>query len=127
MGLGDATGKVLPKVALLAPPARGGSISSRYLTPWTCHAAHAVTGALCVAAACRVRGSVAARITVHERDTGTIAIEHPAGRIETRVEVDATATAGDSVILRAGVVRTARLLLAGRVFVNLPNEFPVGA
>jgi len=52
MGLGDATGKVLPKVALLAPPARGGTIASRYLTPWTCHAAHAVTGALCVAAAC---------------------------------------------------------------------------
>src|SRR5689334_1670176 len=34
MGLGDATGKVLPKVALLAPPSHGGTIASRYLTPW---------------------------------------------------------------------------------------------
>jgi 4-oxalomesaconate tautomerase len=120
MGLGDATGKVLPKVALLAPPARGGSVSSRYLTPWTCHAAHAVTGALCVAAACCVPGSVAARITgTGERDVHTIVIEHPAGRIETRIEVDPTATPGVPVILRAGVVRTARLLLAGHVFVNL--------
>jgi len=127
MGLGDATGKVLPKVALLAPPARGGSISSRYLTPWTCHAAHAVTGALCVAAACRVPGSVAARTMIHERDTATIAIEHPAGRIETRVDVDPTAAAGDSVILRAGVVRTARLLLSGRVFVNVPADLTAAA
>ena len=122
MGLGDATGKVLPKVALLAPPARGGGISSRYLTPWTCHAAHAVTGALCVAAACHLPGSVAARIAVHERDTGMIAIEHPAGRMEMRVEVDPTAAAGDFVILRAGVVRTTRLLLSGRVFVNAPAD-----
>jgi 4-oxalomesaconate tautomerase len=122
MGLGDATGKVLPKVALLAPPARGGSVSSRYLTPWTCHAAHAVTGALCVAAAARVPGSLAARVTADARDSHTIVIEHPAGRIETRVEVDPTTVAGVPVISRAGVVRTARLLLAGRVFVNVPTD-----
>jgi 2-methylaconitate cis-trans-isomerase PrpF len=119
MGLGDATGKVLPKVALLATPERGGSISSRYLTPWTCHAAHAVTGALCIAAACRVPRTVAASIAVHAPNTETIAIEHPAGRIETRVEVGPTATGGEVVILRAGVVRTARLLLSGHVFVNV--------
>jgi hypothetical protein len=127
MGLGDAKGKVLPKVALLAPPARGGSVSSRYLTPWTCHAAHAVTGALCIAAACRVPGSIPARITTNERDTQTIVIEHPAGRIETRLEVDPTAIPGVPVILRAGVVRTARLLLAGRVFVYLPTDFAAAA
>ena len=106
---------------------RGGSISTRYLPPWTSHAAHALTGALCVAAACRVPGSVAEQITVHERNTGTIAIEHPAGRMETRVEVDPTATAGDFVILRAGVVRTARLLLSGHVFVNVPSDLAAAA
>lgn len=118
MGLGDAAGKVLPKVALLAPPACGGTIASRYLTPWTCHAAHAVTGALCVAAACRVRGSVAHRIAAAAEET--IAIEHPAGKIETRVEVAPYRQGATPTILRAGVVRTARLLLAGRVFVSLP-------
>ena len=125
MGLGDATGKVLPKVALLAPPTHGGTIASRYLTPWSCHAAHAVTGALCVAAACRVPGTVAQRLTRGGDDS--IVIEHPAGKIETRVEVDSTARRSTPVILRAGVVRTARLLLAGRVFVNLPKELPVAA
>ena len=84
MGLGDATGKVLPKVALLAPPAHVGNIASRYLTPWTCHAAHAVTGALCVAAACHVPGSVAHSIASGARDT--IVIEHLAGKIQTCIE-----------------------------------------
>ena len=117
MGLGDATRKVLPKVALLAEAARGGTIASRYLTPWTCHAAHAVTGALCVAAACRVPGTVAYRIMTERRDT--VVIEHPAGKIETRVEVVSVPAAAAPTIARAGVVRTARLLRAGRVFVGV--------
>jgi 2-methylaconitate cis-trans-isomerase PrpF len=117
MGLGDAAGKVLPKVALLGAPARGGTIASRYLTPWTCHAAHAVTGALCVAAACRVPGSVAQHVTRGTDDA--IVIEHPAGMIETRVEVAKAEANRVPRIVRAGVVRTARLLLAGRVFVTV--------
>ena len=120
MGLGDATGKVLPKVALLAAPAHGGTITSRYLTPWTCHAAHAVTGALCVAAACHVPGSVPQRIAHGIGDT--ITIEHPAGKIQTLVEAQAVKGIAAPTILRAGVVRTARLLLAGRVFVSFRAE-----
>ena len=118
MGLGDAREKVLPKVALLAPPANDGTLSSRYLTPWTCHAAHAVTGALCVAAACHVPGSVAQQLV--GRATDNVVLEHPAGKMETRVQ--ATSSGGDvvPVIARAGVVRTARLLLAGRAFVVSP-------
>ncbi len=123
MGLGDSTGKVLPKVALLAPPARGGTIASRYLTPWTCHAAHAVTGALCVAAACHVPGSVAQHIAHAAADT--ITIEHPAGKIQTRVQTTPSSCDIAPVIARAGVVRTARLLLAGRVFVNVEGRATV--
>jgi 2-methylaconitate cis-trans-isomerase PrpF len=47
--------------------------------------------------------------------------------METRVEFDPTATAGDFVILRAGVVRTARLLLSGHVFVNVPADLAAAA
>jgi 2-methylaconitate cis-trans-isomerase PrpF len=74
-----------------------------------------------------VPGSVAAQLAVHGRNAGTIAIEHPAGRIETRVEVDPTGTADDFVILRAGVVRTARLLLSGQVFVNVAADLAAAA
>jgi 2-methylaconitate cis-trans-isomerase PrpF len=122
MRLGDATRKVLPKVALLAAPGRDGTISSRYLTPWTCHAAHAVTGALCVAAARHVPGTIADRVTSGGRDV--IVIEHPAGKIETRIEVASSAARDAPTIVRAGVVRTARLLLAGRVFVSAPRSHP---
>jgi 2-methylaconitate cis-trans-isomerase PrpF len=54
----------------------------------------------------------------------SIVIEHPAGKIETRVEAASSAADAVPEIVRAGVVRTARLLLAGRVFVNVPNEAP---
>jgi 4-oxalomesaconate tautomerase len=117
MGLGDVAGTVLPKVALVAPPAHGGSITSRYLTPWTCHSAHAVTGALCLAAACHVPGSVAAQVVrIDASEPHAVTIEHPAGRIATRVEADPGRPDALPVIRRAGVVRTARLLLAGRVY-----------
>jgi 4-oxalomesaconate tautomerase len=127
MGMGDVAGKVLPKVALVAPPAKGGNISSRYLTPWTCHAAHAVTGALCLAAACHVPGTVPARVAaINTEDPLAIAIEHPAGRIETRVEVVKRRESGPPVITRAGIVRTARPLLAGKVYIA-SGPFPMAA
>ena len=46
-----------------------------------------------------------------------IVIEHPAGTIETRVELANTSANEVPAIVRAGVVRTARLLMAGHVFV----------
>jgi 2-methylaconitate cis-trans-isomerase PrpF len=53
MGLGDATGKVLPKVALLAPPARSGSLSRvSDAVDVPCGARR--HRALCIAAAARV-------------------------------------------------------------------------
>ena len=59
MGFGDVTDKVIPKVGLLSPPRGEGAITSRYLTPHKLHSAHAVTGAVCVATACLLEGSVA--------------------------------------------------------------------
>jgi 2-methylaconitate cis-trans-isomerase PrpF len=41
MGLGDVSGKVLPKIALVARPVGGGTIASRYFVPWSCHSAYA--------------------------------------------------------------------------------------
>jgi 2-methylaconitate cis-trans-isomerase PrpF len=118
MGLGDAAGKVLPKIALLAPSARNGSITSRYFVPWNCHAAHAVTGALCLAAACHIPGSVASEIA--RLDPGSpdaVVIEHPSGRIEVRVKIRPENTDRMPVIERAGIVRTARPIVSGVVHV----------
>ena len=117
MGLGDVSTKVLPKLALLSEPQFGGSITSRYFVPWNCHAAHAVTGATCVAAACCIPGTVAADIIGagdgHER---RITIEHPAGKIDTCVNLKDSADPAIPDIASAGIVRTARPLFSGQVF-----------
>lgn len=59
MGLGEVSEKVIPKVGLLDTPINGCDIRSIYLTPWRAHAAQAVTGALCVAAASAIDGTIA--------------------------------------------------------------------
>jgi 2-methylaconitate cis-trans-isomerase PrpF len=116
MGMGDVAGKVVPKFCLVAPPRHGGTITSRYFVPETCHSAHAVTGTLCLAAACGLPGSITEGIA--ELPPGPrrrIVIEHPSGNIAAEFEL---AGSHDSpVIRRAALVRTARKLMAGSVFV----------
>ena len=78
MNMGDVVGKGLPKVVILAPARDGGTISSRYFTPEKCHTTHALTGAVCVAAACNIRGSVAAQIANPDAiDLHRVVVEHP--------------------------------------------------
>lgn len=110
IGLGDVTSSVTPKVALVSPPVAGGTIRSRYLTPWRCHASHAVTGALCLAAARTIDGTIAAQLGRPAGPDGGVDIEHPAGLL--RLETEG---AGEHFV--ASVVRTARLVFAGEVYV----------
>jgi 2-methylaconitate cis-trans-isomerase PrpF len=120
MGLGDVTDKVLPKVALVAPPVRDGNIASRYFVPWSCHSAYAVTGALCLGAASRIPGTLAHAIArSNPENPNVVAIEHPAGRLETRMSTR-PGVDGLPVFERAGIVRTARPLLSG--VVHLPHD-----
>lgn len=122
MGLGDVSGKVLPKIVLLAPPVAEGNITSRYFVPWNCHAAHAVTGTLCVAAACHIPGSVASQLfQPNERDAGKVIVEHPSGKIEAVVKVTQEIDQAVPTIARAGIVRTARPLVEGIAY--LPGSF----
>lgn len=122
MGLGDVAGKVLPKFALVAPPACGGNVASRYFVPWNCHSAYAVTGALCLGAACCIPGTVAnAAARLHDDQPGLVVIEHPAGKLETRMTMRKADGDGIPEFERAGIVRTARPLLAGVVHVLGPE------
>lgn len=118
MGLGDVAGKVLPKFALVAPPIRDGNVASRYFVPWNCHSAYAVTGALCLGAACCIAGTVANRAAhLNEDQPGLVVIEHPAGNLETRMTTRKSDAGGELEFERAGIVRTARPLLTGVVHV----------
>lgn len=115
MGLGDVSDTVVPKVGLLSKAAAGGTIRSRYLTPHSLHAAHAVTGGICVATAACMPGSVANEIAnVTTENKQRIVIEHIAGKLEIMLEIEAEGTLW--TIKTAGVVRTARKIMSGIVY-----------
>ena len=116
MGLGDVTDSVVPKVGILARARDGGVISSRYLTPHALHAAHAVTGAICVASCVSIEGSVAEELaTLNSQRPGRVQIEHPSGVID--VELETAGSGKDLDVLSAGIVRTARKIMDGHLFV----------
>ena len=114
MGLGDVAKMVVPKPVLVSRPRNGGSITSRYFTPLTCHRSHAATGALAVATAAVLADSVTSRY-VAPRAGGAVIVEHPAGRIE--VDLEITGPAARPEVRRASLVRTARRIFEGNVLV----------
>jgi 4-oxalomesaconate tautomerase len=116
MRLGDVSGKVVPKIALVAPPAAGGHICTRSFIPHECHASIGVFAAVTVATAACLPGSPAARVAqMPEGRSRIVSVEHPTGEFSVRLEVGGTAD--KPVVERAGLIRTARLLFDGTVFV----------
>jgi 2-methylaconitate cis-trans-isomerase PrpF len=111
MGLGDVSGRVVPKVGVLSPARHGGTIMSRYFVPHRCHRQHAVTGALCIAAACRLPGSVAFDVAAPD-PWPCVGLEHPSGRIEIDLSFDR-----DGQVERASLVRTARRIFEGNLII----------
>lgn len=118
MGLGDVADMVIPKPILLAPPTEGATITARYFMPHSCHTAVAITGAVCIAAACCIEGTVAHDLAqLPEADAQgrrMLVIEHPSGR--TPVEIEQDPVTGE--IRRVSVIRTARRLFEGFVHVR---------
>ncbi len=122
-GLGDVRDKVLPKIALVAPPRGEGVIASRYFTPWNCHSAYAVTGALCLSAATVIPGTVVNRLArPHEADPDLVTIEQPAGTLDIRLQFADGSPGEYPVIVSAGLVRTARKLFEGVVHVPVEDD-----
>ena len=115
MGFGDVSDKVIPKVGLLSPPRAGCTITSRYLTPHALHAAHSVTGAVCVSSACALEGTIAHELArPDDTNPRTIWIEHPSGQVDVRLEVKGK---GKDMDVVAGTLRTARPIMKGEVLV----------
>ena len=125
MGLGDVGESVVPKVGLLAPPRRGGVVYSCYLTPHHVHAAHAVTGAICVACGASVETTVAAAVVrpppgsaSNLAAVATVRIEHPSGALNVCLETERSGA--ELRVGRAGIVLTARVIMGG--FAYVPEE-----
>jgi 2-methylaconitate cis-trans-isomerase PrpF len=123
MGMGDVSKNVVPKIALLAQPRQGGTISSRYFVPETCHKSHPVTGTVCISAACAIPGTLAAEIApLKPAPQGMVKIEHPSGMI--LIDLDVDFTNGKEELRRAALVRTARRIFEG--LVNVPSNIWAG-
>ena len=116
MGMGDVSQSVTPKFGLLAPARNGGTIATRYFMPWKCHPTMAVTGAQCLASCVLTPGTVADGMAARPNETpAKISLEHASGQIDVVVDYD-LGEAGFAV-KSGGLVRTARKLAAGLVFV----------
>lgn len=113
MGLGDVSGSVVPKPVIASPGDDASSITSRYFTPRRCHASHAVTGAIGVATAFALPGTVASGADVPE-GVRTVSVLHPQGRIDIEVAVEGRGDA--AAIRRAALVRTARKIFEGDLY-----------
>ena len=115
MNLGDVSAKVVPKMALVAAPAHGGSVATRSFIPHECHASIGVFAAVTVATACILPGSPAARVAqIPAGRSKVISVEHPTGEFSVSIQVGGTAAA--PTVERAGLIRTARVLFDGTAY-----------
>ncbi len=120
MNLGDVTKKTVPKLCLLSPPINGGSIMTQTFIPHRVHQAIGVLGAVSVATGCLLPRSVADGIAQVPAAIGNqyrANIEHPTGSFSVDLKLDTTLT--PPTVTYAALIRTARKLMAGEVYVDL--------
>jgi 2-methylaconitate cis-trans-isomerase PrpF len=110
MGLGDVTDSVIPKPVLLGKHDDALAIHSRYFTPKRCHTSHAVTGAIGLASAFVLPGTVANKSDIPPGDH-VVNICHPSGKIQIALKVGLNE--GEIALERASVVRTVRKIMQG--------------
>lgn len=116
MGMGDCSSSVTPKFGLLAPASGVGHIVSRYFMPWETHPTMAVTGSQALASCALTPGTIAdGMMTIPKERPAMVTLHHPMGEME--VLVDYEMQDGQFIHKSAGLIRTARKLAQGEVFV----------
>jgi hypothetical protein len=110
-----ARSETIPKVCIVGAPRHGGDLAVRYFTPQTLHGSMAVSGGSCLAAAALIPGTIAYAIAGKHAAAGEselqVAIEHPAGMLDTTVRVRMNGPLPD--ILSSAYRRSAQVLLSG--------------
>ncbi len=113
MNLGDVTHKSIPKLTLVSPAIQGGTISTRTFIPHKCHASIGVLGAVSVATACTLPKSPAYMLAnLPEGQEKRMQIEHPIGEMTVILQCN-----DDATVDKTAILRTARKLFDGEVFV----------
>ena len=118
MNLGDVTRKTVPKMTLVSPPEKGGVVGTRTFIPHRVHEAIGVLGAVSVATACVLEGSVAFQVAGIEGKDGAqrLEIEHPTGFFTVDMEVSQGRNGVE--VKKSALLRTARKLMRGEVYVR---------
>ena len=115
MNLGDVAQRTVPKMTLIAEPRDGGTIASRTFIPHRCHASIGVLGAVSVASACLIQGSVTEGLArTPSGDSPLVSVEHPTGEFSVELQLDPTGT-GAERLTGCALLRTARLIFEGRI------------
>lgn len=130
IGLGispDSVGLANPKIAVIASPGVFTTLDGRPLGPAEhdiavrmlsmerVHRAVTLTGAMCLAAACGIEGSLAHRLAGAPAKADTIRVGHPSGVVAAGARVAANGGGWD--VTSSTVYRTARRLMHGEVAV----------
>ncbi|KAF1051327.1 MAG: 4-oxalomesaconate tautomerase [Stenotrophomonas maltophilia] len=110
MNLGDVSQRNVPKMCLVSAPRHGGAVHTRSFIPHRCHASIGVFGAVSVASACLLPGSVTAGLAQSgDGPLRRLSVEHPSGEFSVEIQLQGTHISG------CGLVRSARLLFDGQV------------
>ncbi|MGI9400111.1 MAG: 4-oxalomesaconate tautomerase [Rhizobiaceae bacterium] len=116
MGLGDVTKSVVPKFGLLAPAREGGTAAARYFMPWNTHPSYAVTGSICTGSCLLAPNTIAeGLVSISNTHPTPVKIEHPSGFID--VVFDYKIGDDGFELNSAGLLRTARMMFSGDIFV----------
>ncbi len=116
MGMGDVSKSVTPKFAVIAAARDGGHMATRYFMPWNCHPSLAVTGSQCLSACLLCPGTVAEGLAdLPDSGPTALMLEHPMGILD--MVMDYRRDGEAFKVISAGLVRTARKLAAGEVFI----------
>lgn len=110
MGLGDVKKISIPKMTLVAAPNALGVIKTRSFIPHRVHASIGVFAAITVATSCIIPNSISAPLA-DLPSNNIYSIQHPSGTIKVQIDMDMNGR-----IKRSGVIRTARKLMDGSVF-----------
>ena len=120
MNLGDVDGAAVPKICMISPALKGGIFNTRTFIPYKCHSAIGVLGAVSAATAAIIPDTVADGIAnMPCEGHQSLSVEHPSGEFSVSLEIDEKSD--PPRVLKAGVIRTARLLSRGELFV--PETF----
>ncbi len=115
MNLGDVSQQTIPKMCLISPPQNGGTVNTRMFIPHVVHEAIGVLAAVSVATAYLVMSEKSHSSFIVHRSS--LSIEHPSGEFTVNLEYEITHHSS-LIVTKSGVIRTARLLSRGEVFVE---------